>query len=110
MRSYQLMTWMSRTEKGYKVTLYTQPWYRMAWAAIYHWYDMKIMHVPGIKTIARIVDWFRDKIYRDKADVPWLAAQDIRCWFLHEKGRRELVTFDITEEQHQTLRGKVTSQ
>lgn len=107
MRSYELATWRSRTDKGWMVTLYTQPWYHYAWAKIYHWYDMHTYKIPGALRLERLVDLIKYTIRRipHEERIPWFANQDLRCFYLHHRGRKELATFELTEEQYHELGG-----
>lgn len=83
------------------IEVYAQPTWRRLVAAIYHWYDMRVFKVPGFK-------WLESQLERRQQDpdtyVPLSARQDIRCYDLHEAGRRRVVRIQVTKEQYDAIK------
>lgn len=100
MRGYQLSTSYHRDGSyTHHVTLYTQPWWRMALASAYHWYDMNIEKIPGLH---KLEHWL-DERNNDVNSVPICARRDIRCYRLTRAGRADLFTADIAEPEYASL-------
>ncbi len=83
-------------DRTYRLILWRQPLWRWLVAQVYHWYDMRIYKVPGFKLLERFLEW------RHKGD-PMLfvslgTEQDCKCYFLTQKERVTLATFEISEE------------
>jgi hypothetical protein len=83
-------------QRTYHLDVWEQPLRRWLVAQIYHWYDMRIHKVPGFKLLERFLEW------RYKGDpmlyLPLGAEQDCKCFYLTEKGRTVLASFEITKE------------
>jgi hypothetical protein len=87
------------------VELWRQPLWRQAVAAAYHWYDMWIFKVPGFKLVENLLlSW---QMRGDGLDIPLSAKQDIRCYHLTRKGRKDLATVEVDEETYRRLAGKL---
>lgn len=83
------------------VTLYRQPLHRWLAARVYHWYDMRVYKLPGFKLAENLWDW-----WYDKRKLPLAAEQDCRCYFLHQRGRTMLATFDVPADVYEQLTGR----
>lgn len=110
--SYELYTTMGlrdgKISYGYRVAPYVQPLHRWLISKVYHWYDMKIMKVPGHKALEALHAWWHIKIRReDPWDyMPLAVLQDLRCYDLARKDRIELRGFDISVEDYKKLGGQ----
>jgi len=103
-RSYSCHTvYSGRDSKTWHVDLWRQPLYRWLIARIYHWYDMRIEKVPGVKWIQRLIDRRRET---DLWYIPVSNERDIRCYHLGEKQKVIITSFDITEEVFRSLVSK----
>lgn len=96
-------TTYSSSRNRFHVTLWTQPWYRRAVAAVYHWYDMRVFKVPGFRRLER---WLEHRHRGDDFYIPLSCQQDCRCHYLSERGKTELATFNIDEAMYDKLNGK----
>jgi hypothetical protein len=84
----------------YFVELYSQPLHRWVIARVYHWYDMNILKVPGMRRLEQFV---QRRHQNDTTYVPWVNKQDIRCALLHRAGRELLLRQQITDEEYKIL-------
>lgn len=91
-------------QRTYRLVVWEQPLRRWLVAQAYHWYDMRIYKVPGFKALERFLEW------RHKGDpmlyIPLGCEQDCKCYFLTEKERTVLATFEITKEQRDQIHRK----
>lgn len=95
----------------YELALWTQPWHLWLWAKIYHWYDMRIYRVPGVKALTR----WQVRHHKHPPDIdieemcdrctPLTNRQDLKCHdFMHRK-RTQLVQVEVSEETYRALKG-----
>lgn len=86
---------------SWHIEVYTQPTWRRLVHRTYHWYDMRIFKVPGFKRLER---WLED---RHKGDpelyVPLSCQQDIRCYELGVRGKKQAALIEITKEQYDKI-------
>lgn len=96
-------------EVRYYIEVYTQPLRNRLHYKAYHWYDMHLFRIPGLRKLERGLFearcWLRARRGKESILVlPWFAAQDCRCYELSIKNRTDLATLDLTREQYVTLR------
>lgn len=96
-------------EKSYYIEVYTQPFWDRLHYKVYHWYDMHLFRIPGMRKFERALyeakcRWQQWRGNDTFLEMPWFAAQDCHCYELSRKNRKDLVRLDLTEEQYFTLR------
>jgi hypothetical protein len=102
-RGFELYTLHSRTTITYHVQLYKQPVLRLWIASAYHWYDMHIEKLPGVKLIDKLIS--NRRLKKDfEFYIPTWADRDIRCYHLMHKGRVDIINFEVTKEQYDSLK------
>jgi hypothetical protein len=91
---------------SYHVEFWTQPLWNYVVYRLYHFYDMHIFKVPGMRTLAKVADWwlFRKAEGKDFMAMPWCAEQDLRCFELSKRGRVSVGEVDIDKETYDKLR------
>lgn len=93
-------------DRVYRVTLWRQPLRYWLWAQIYHVYDMLVWRVPGFFRLeAWLLEREERKLGGGRLATPLGAKQDIRCYHLTQKGRDSVVTFDVSRDVYERLRG-----
>ena len=102
-RGYELSTLYGKDYTKHQVTLYKQPWFRYWIGQVYHWYDMNIEKVPGIKVVE---GWINGRRLKKgwESYIPTYANRDIKCYHLIRKSLVELQAFEVTEEQYNNLK------
>lgn len=109
MRSYELsLRFTSNPNDDYKylVRVYRQPFHRYLISRIYHWYDMHIHKVPGIKTFER---WHAKKFSKDWNYVYFCDRRDVKCSFLSRQDKVILAEFEIDEATYVKMGGMAVS-
>ncbi len=104
-RGYELFT-IHRIRKGgvtFNVRLYQQPTLRYWIARAYHWYDMNLEKIPGVKLVESLVNKRRLKRGFEQY-VPTWANRDMKCYHLNRKEMVEIIDFEVTEEQYNSLK------
>jgi hypothetical protein len=103
-RGYELFTRFSRDKKiTYHVLLWKQPTARYWIAELYHWYEIRIEKVPGVKLIQNIIN--RRRIKKGwELYIPVWANRDVRCHYLTRKNRQDIIEFEVTEEKYNSLK------
>lgn len=103
MRGYSLLTrhWAIGGRVTYHVELWQQPPWRRAVATAYHWYDMRVFKVPGFKIVEGLLLWWQTR--GGDLEIPLCAKQDLRCYRLTRKGRRDLATVEVDRETYRRL-------
>lgn len=103
MRGYSLFTRhpVPPAPATFHVELWEQPLWRRAVHSVYHWYDMRIFKVPGFKLVENLLLWWQTR--GDGLEIPLSAKQDIRCYFLTRRGRRDLAVLEVDEETYRRL-------
>jgi hypothetical protein len=96
-------------EIRYYIEVYTQPLLDRLHYKAYHWYDMHIFRIPGMRKLERGLYearcWWRARHGKETILVmPWFASQDCHCYELSIKNRVTLVTLDLTYEQYVKVR------
>lgn len=103
-RSYELYTLHSRNKTiTYHVRLYKQPAWNYWIGVFYHWYDIHVENIPGVKLVEGWINRRRLKKGWDDY-IPTWANRDIKCCYLLQKNIVELQSFEVTEEQYEKLR------
>lgn len=94
---------VSASPEGDSITfhfhVYEQPRLRRLIYQAYHMYDMHVWKL----SLAKWIDSKTGGVDGDEIKTPWFCNQDIRCYFLSIKGRRELLRIDVTPEQARNL-------
>lgn len=84
----------------FRLELWQQPFRNWIIAVVYHWYDMVIFKVPGV----RWLDSKTGSIWNNEIrKLPWSLRQDIRGCFLTEKNRVVVAAVDISRETYEKL-------
>lgn len=99
-----LATIHGRDSKRYVLEVWTQPRLRWLVAQVYHWYDMRIYKVPGFK---RLENWLQSRYKGSDIYVPLSCRQDIRCYFLKERGRKTAALVQLTEKEYCAIKEAV---
>lgn len=84
------------------VTLYSQPWHRWVIATAYHGYDMLVWRIPGFRRFEKWQQRGKGRWY-----VPIGCRQDIRCHFLHAKGRDLIAVINIDDATERGIKDKL---
>jgi hypothetical protein len=104
MRTYTLNTSNRRNEPGtieYWVTFTQQPLWNAFVAKVYHWYDMRMYKIPGVRLIERFGVWLHRK--NDEIYIPWTNKQDLRCDDLRSKNLKRIASIQIDKDTYQKL-------
>lgn len=105
MRSYSLyFTFGKDGPPRYYVEVFQQPWYRLLYSTLYHWYDMHIFKVPGFKAFER---WHSKRYCKDLTYTPISARQDEKCFFLDRKGKIVLAQCEVDSDTYDKLGGTI---
>jgi hypothetical protein len=90
---------------SHSVSVFEMPLWRYLLAEAYHWYDMHLWRWLPESWDYQLGAWV-DKLKRVDSRMPFSCRQDIRCYYLHHRGRKSTITLPLTEREYAQVQGE----